>query len=139
MRLDLDTLVWTRGAAFPVSMLEGNAEMSGVRLAARRFVVRLAGKANGEGERGDMNGKPEQAAPDQTVDDVIANCDGDPRVAVAELLAIIRSLIHENQTLRVDRRGLRAAAPSCLDGRNSPKQASPVRPYSRQTGCTFSV
>jgi hypothetical protein len=23
MRLDLDTLVWTRGAAFPVSMLEG--------------------------------------------------------------------------------------------------------------------
>jgi hypothetical protein len=23
MRLDLDTLVWTRGGAFPVSMLEG--------------------------------------------------------------------------------------------------------------------
>jgi hypothetical protein len=23
MRLDLDTLVWTRGAAFPISMLEG--------------------------------------------------------------------------------------------------------------------
>jgi hypothetical protein len=38
--------------------------------------------------------------PDQTADDVIAECGGDPRAAVAELLAIIRSLIHENQTLR---------------------------------------
>jgi hypothetical protein len=38
--------------------------------------------------------------PDQTVEEVIADCDGDPRVAVAELLAIVRSLIHENRTLR---------------------------------------
>jgi hypothetical protein len=38
--------------------------------------------------------------PDQTADDVIAECGGDPRAAVVELLAIIRSLIQENQTLR---------------------------------------
>ena len=25
IRLDLETLVWTRGASFPISMLEGNA------------------------------------------------------------------------------------------------------------------
>ena len=40
------------------------------------------------------------AAPGQTADDIIAECDGDPRAAVIELLAIIRSLIHENRTLR---------------------------------------
>ena len=33
---------------------------------------------------------------DQTADDIIADCDGDPRAAVIELLAIIRSLIHES-------------------------------------------
>jgi hypothetical protein len=37
---------------------------------------------------------------DQTADDIIADCDGDARAAVIELLAIIRSLIHESQTLR---------------------------------------
>jgi hypothetical protein len=37
---------------------------------------------------------------DQTADAIIADCDGDPREAVIELLAIIRSLIHENQALR---------------------------------------
>jgi hypothetical protein len=36
----------------------------------------------------------------QTADGIIAECNGDPRAAVVELLAIIRSLIHENQTLR---------------------------------------
>jgi hypothetical protein len=36
----------------------------------------------------------------QTVDDIIADCGGDPRAAAVELLAIIRSLIHENQALR---------------------------------------
>jgi hypothetical protein len=40
------------------------------------------------------------APPDRTADEIIADCDGDPRAAVVELLAIIRSLIHENQTLR---------------------------------------
>jgi hypothetical protein len=40
------------------------------------------------------------AQPEQTADEVIAEGDGDPRVAVVELLAIIRSLIHENQALR---------------------------------------
>jgi hypothetical protein len=42
----------------------------------------------------------EPTAHDQTIDDVIADCDGDTRAAVGELLAIIRSLIHENRTLR---------------------------------------
>jgi hypothetical protein len=37
---------------------------------------------------------------DRTADDVMAECGGDPRAAIVELLAIIRSLIHENQTLR---------------------------------------
>jgi hypothetical protein len=37
---------------------------------------------------------------DQTADDIVAECGGDPRAAVVELLAIVRSLIHENQTLR---------------------------------------
>jgi hypothetical protein len=36
---------------------------------------------------------------DQTAD-IIADCGGDPRAAVIELLAIVRSLIHENQALR---------------------------------------
>jgi hypothetical protein len=40
------------------------------------------------------------APPDKTADAIIADCDGDARAAVIELLAIIRSLIHENQTLR---------------------------------------
>lgn len=43
---------------------------------------------------------PAPPAPDQTAEAVIADCGGDPRAAVVELLAIIRSLIHENQTLR---------------------------------------
>jgi hypothetical protein len=38
--------------------------------------------------------------PDRTADDIIADCDGDPRAAVVELLAIVRSLINENQGLR---------------------------------------
>jgi hypothetical protein len=42
--------------------------------------------------------KDAAAAP--TADDIIADCDGDPRAAVIELLAIVRSLIHENQALR---------------------------------------
>jgi hypothetical protein len=44
--------------------------------------------------------KPQAAAPEQTADDVIAECGGDPRATVVELLAIIRSLIHENRALR---------------------------------------
>jgi hypothetical protein len=47
-----------------------------------------------------MTDAPRPATPDQTADDIIADCDGDARAAVIELLAIIRSLIHENQTLR---------------------------------------
>jgi hypothetical protein len=43
---------------------------------------------------------PPLATPHQTADDIIADCDGDPRAAVIELLAIILSLIHENQVLR---------------------------------------
>jgi hypothetical protein len=46
-----------------------------------------------------MNDAP-PATPDQTADAIIADCGGDARAAVIELLAIIRSLIHENQTLR---------------------------------------
>jgi hypothetical protein len=34
---------------------------------------------------------PPLATPHQTADDIIADCDGDPRAAVIELLAIIRS------------------------------------------------
>jgi hypothetical protein len=79
--------------------------MSGMWLATCRSAVRLAGQAYSESDGMSMSDKPEQAAPDQTVDEVISDCDGDPRVAVAELLAIIRSLIHENQTL------LEAASP----------------------------
>jgi hypothetical protein len=40
-------------------------------------------------------GEPTPAPYDRTADAIIADCDGDPRAAVAELLAIIRSLIHE--------------------------------------------
>jgi hypothetical protein len=47
-----------------------------------------------------MSDATPSAAPDQTADAIIADCGGDPRAAVIELLAIIRSLIHENQTLR---------------------------------------
>jgi hypothetical protein len=43
--------------------------------------------------------EPTLSPPDRTADEIIADCDGDPRAAVVELLAIIRSLIHENQTL----------------------------------------
>jgi hypothetical protein len=45
-----------------------------------------------------MIDEPEQPLSDQTVEDVITDCDGDPRVAIAELLEIIRSLIHGNQS-----------------------------------------
>jgi hypothetical protein len=44
------------------------------------------------------NSRP--ASSDAAVDDIIAECGGDARAALAELLAIIRSLIHENKTLR---------------------------------------
>jgi hypothetical protein len=37
IRLDLDTLVWTRGAAFPVSMLEGRLKCP--RGGSRRVVL----------------------------------------------------------------------------------------------------
>ena len=37
---------------------------------------------------------------DAAVDDIIAECGGDARAAVGELLAVIRSLIHENKRLR---------------------------------------
>jgi hypothetical protein len=40
------------------------------------------------------------ASTDAAVDDIIAECGGDARAAIGELLAIIRSLIHENKTLR---------------------------------------
>jgi hypothetical protein len=39
-------------------------------------------------------------SPDRTDDAIIADCGGDPRAAVVELLAIVRSLIHENRALR---------------------------------------
>lgn len=37
VRLDLDTLIWTRGAAFPVSMLEGRLKCP--RCGTRRVVL----------------------------------------------------------------------------------------------------
>jgi hypothetical protein len=47
------------------------------------------------------NGNPVDPKSDnQTADAIIADCDGDPRAAVIEPPAIIRSLIHENQLLR---------------------------------------
>jgi hypothetical protein len=60
--------------------------------------VRSAWPANGERERLDMADEP--AKLDETIDAVIADCGGDARQAVAELVAIIRSLIHENEALR---------------------------------------
>jgi hypothetical protein len=48
----------------------------------------------------DESEKPAVAPSDQTIDGVIADCGGDARAAVGELLAIVRSLVHENQTLR---------------------------------------
>jgi hypothetical protein len=56
---------------------------------------------------------------DQTADGVIAECDGDPRAAVVELLAIIRSLILETEALR------RAASPGFA---RRPPVRSPVSP-----------
>lgn len=49
-----------------------------------------------------MKGEAEpKASGDQAVDDIIADCGGDARAAVAELLAILlRSLVAENQKLR---------------------------------------
>jgi hypothetical protein len=50
-----------------------------------------------------MSDESETAAPAASggeIEDVIADCGGDPRAAIGELLAILRSLIHENQTLR---------------------------------------
>ena len=40
------------------------------------------------------------AAPGETADAIIADCGGDPRAAVIELLAILESLIAENKKLR---------------------------------------
>jgi hypothetical protein len=37
IRLDLDTLIWTRGASFPVSMLEGRLKCP--RCGSRRIVL----------------------------------------------------------------------------------------------------
>ena len=44
IRLDLDTLIWTRGAAFPISMLEGRLKCP--RCGSRRVVLlyHLAGE-----------------------------------------------------------------------------------------------
>jgi len=48
IQLDLDTLIWTRGAVFPVSMLEGRSEMSALRLAARCASIRFTRRADRE-------------------------------------------------------------------------------------------
>ena len=40
------------------------------------------------------------ATPERIVDDIIADCGGDARAAILELVAVIRSLILENKTLR---------------------------------------
>jgi hypothetical protein len=37
---------------------------------------------------------------DAAVDEIIDNCEGDARAAIAELLAIVRSLVNENEALR---------------------------------------
>jgi hypothetical protein len=56
MRLDLDTLVWTRGAAFPVSMLEGRSKCPAC--GSRRVVLLFsAGQAYGE-SHGISNERP---------------------------------------------------------------------------------
>jgi len=49
---------------------------------------------------GDDVKNPQSATSGQTADAIIADCDGDPRVAVVELLEIVRSFIAENQKLR---------------------------------------
>ena len=49
---------------------------------------------------GDDFQNPQSATSGQTADAIIADCDGDARAAVIELLAIVRSLISENQKLR---------------------------------------
>jgi len=49
---------------------------------------------------GDDFQDPQSAMPAQTADAIIADCDGDARAAVIELLAIVQSLISENQRLR---------------------------------------
>jgi hypothetical protein len=70
---------------------------------------------------------------DQTIDDVIADCDGDARAVVGELLAIVRSLIHENQALReVASPGLRANGLSYSAGRNNALRTTPVRASQRR-------
>jgi hypothetical protein len=43
---------------------------------------------------------PPKETREQTVDAIIADCAGDPRAAVAELLAIIKSSVAENKMLR---------------------------------------
>jgi hypothetical protein len=79
------------------------AKGGGVTEAERK---QIADDATREAEAGKVSAttadteEPTPAPPDRTADEIIADCDGDPRAAVAELLAIIRSLIHENQTLR---------------------------------------
>lgn len=44
--------------------------------------------------------RPAPTSEAQTAAAIIADCEGDAHAAVIEFLAIIRSLIHENQTLR---------------------------------------
>jgi len=54
---------------------------------------------------------------------IIADCDGDARAAVIELLAIMRSLIHENKRYASPRRrDLRGADRSCLVSREEPSR-----------------
>jgi len=50
IELDLDTLIWTRGAVFPVSMLEERLKCP--RCGSRRPVFRLAGRSDGEARIG---------------------------------------------------------------------------------------
>ena len=64
--------------------------------------------------------KSKAAVPEQTADDIIAECGGDPRAAVVELLAIIRSLILETEALR------RAASPGFA--RRPPARSPASRP-----------
>ena len=48
IQLDLDTFIWTRGAAFPVLDARRTAEMSPLRIAARRLAVQYADQSDGE-------------------------------------------------------------------------------------------
>jgi hypothetical protein len=50
--LDLHTLVWTRGAAFPISQLDGRLKMSTVRLTAGSANLRSAEGASREEDCG---------------------------------------------------------------------------------------